>query len=73
MPATGQFYLQSQNKLGNYPFVDFFLNAKIKSVRVFVKVDHLNSGLMGNNYMITPHYPYNDRMYKIGISWRFWD
>lgn len=73
MPATGEFYLQSEKKYGDYPFIDFFLNAKIKSVRVFVKVDHLNSGLMGNNYMITPHYPYNDRSYKIGISWRFWD
>jgi len=73
MPAAGEFYLQNEQKLGNYPFIDLFLNAKIKSVRVFVKIDHINSGLMGNNYMLTPHYPYNDRMYKIGISWRFWD
>ena len=73
MPATGEFYLQSDKKYGNYPFIDVFLNARIKSVRIFLKVDHANSGLMGNNYMITPHYPMSDRMFKIGISWRFWD
>lgn len=73
MPATGEFYLQSEKKYGNYPFIDVFLNARIKTVRVFIKVDHANSGLMGNNYMITPHYPMNDRLFKFGISWRFWD
>ena len=54
-------------------FVDFFLNVKIKTVRVFIKADHLNSSMSGNNYMITPHYPANDRTFKLGISWRFWD
>ena len=73
MPATGEFYLQSAQKYGNYPFIDVFLNAKIKSVRVFIKVDHVNSGLIGNNYMITPRYAMNDRLFKIGINWRFWD
>ncbi len=73
MPATGEFYLQSEKKYGNYPFIDVFLNARIKAVRVFVKVDHVNSGFMGNTYMITPHYPMNDRLFKFGISWRFWD
>ena len=73
MPATGEFYLQSDKKYGNYPFIDVFLNARIKSVRVFLKVDHANSGLMGNTYMITAHYPMSDRMFKIGINWRFWD
>ena len=73
MPATGEFYLQNDAKYGNYPFIDFFVNAKIKAVRVFVKIDHLNSGFTGSNYMITPHYPINERAFKLGVSWRFWD
>ncbi|HEY0029300.1 MAG TPA: putative porin [Bacteroidia bacterium] len=73
MPATGQFYLQSDKKYGNYPFVDFFINARVKAVRVFFKIDHLNSGWSGTNYMMTPHYPTNDRAFKLGISWRFYD
>lgn len=73
MPATGQFYLQNEKKIGNYPFVDFFINCKIKVVRVFFKVDHLNNGLSGNNYYVAPNYPINGRAFKIGISWRFFD
>jgi len=73
MPATAQFYLQDDRKYGNYPFIDFFINAKIKSVRIFFKIDHLNSGWMGNKYMMTADYPMNDRAFKLGISWRFFD
>lgn len=73
MPATGQFYLQDQKKYGNYPFIDVFLCAKIKAVRVFVKVDHLNKGWTGNNYMLTPSYPYATRTIKFGLSWKFYD
>lgn len=73
MPATSQFYLQDDKKYGNYPTIDFFINAKIKTVRVFFKIDHLNSGWMGNKYQMTPNYPINDRAFKLGISWRFYD
>ena len=73
MPATAQFYIQDDKKYGNYPFIDFFINAKIKSVRMFFKIDHLNSGWMGNGYVQTPHYPMNDRAFKLGISWKFYD
>lgn len=73
MPATGQFYLQDDKKYGNYPFIDFFINAKIKTVRIFFKIDHLNYGWMGNKYQLTPHYPMNDRAFKLGVSWRFYD
>jgi hypothetical protein len=73
MPVTGEFYLQNKNKYGNYPYLDFFINAEIKTVRIFFKIDHLNNGFSGNNYMITPNYPYPDRTFKFGVSWRFFD
>lgn len=73
MPATAQFYLQDNKQYGNYPFIDFFVNMKIKTVRIFFKIDHLNNGWMGNNYMLTPGYPINDRAFKLGVSWRFFD
>ena len=73
MPATAQFYLQDKKKYGNYPFIDLFINVKIKTVRIFLKIDHLNNGWMGNNYMLTPNYPMNDRAFKLGVSWRFFD
>lgn len=73
MPATAQFYLQDDKKYGNYPFIDFFINARIKSTKVFFKIDHLNSGWMGNKYMTTSDYPWSDRTFKLGVSWRFFD
>lgn len=73
MPATGQFYLQDDKQYGNYPFIDFFINARVKAVRIFFKIDHINSGWMGNKYQMTPNYPVNDRAFKLGISWRFYD
>ena len=73
MPATGQFYLQNKNTYGNYPVIDFFLNLKIKVVNIFFKIDHLNAGFSGNTYMLTPHYILNQRSFKFGVSWKFWD
>ncbi|MEO6903534.1 MAG: putative porin [Bacteroidia bacterium] len=73
MPAISQFYLQNKKKYGNYPFLDFFINAKIKMVKLFFKIDHLNSEISGNNYMLTPHYPLTGQSFKFGISWKFYD
>lgn len=73
MPATGQFYLQNDKKVGDYPYVDVFVNFKIKRARVFFKMEHINSGLLGNTYYMIPHYPMPDRAFKFGISWMFYD
>jgi hypothetical protein len=73
MPVTDQFYLQDKKKYGNYPFVDVFINARIKTVRIFFKMDHINSGFSGKKYVLTPGYPYPERAFKFGVSWRFFD
>ena len=73
MPATREFYLQNNFKSDNYPFIDFFVNLKIKRARIYLKFDHVNSGLMGYNYYMIPHYPMSDRAFKFGISWMFYD
>lgn len=72
-PFLKQFYLQSDKQVGNYPFLDFFINFKIKSVRAFFKVTHFNSGFSGNTYYLVPHYPQPDRAFRFGIDWRFLD
>ena len=46
---------------------------KIKNARVFLKMEHVNSGLMGRTYYAAPHKPYTDRIFKIGINWKFYD
>ena len=72
MPAIGLYYLQNDTKTGNYPYIDFFFNMKIKHVRFFFKSEHINSGLMGPYYFV-PHNPAPDRSFKIGINWVFYD
>ena len=73
MPATKEFYLQGSFKSANYPYVDLFLNAKIKRAKIFLKMEHVNAGLMGYDYFMTPHYPMLGRAFKFGVSWMFYD
>ena len=73
MPATGRFFRQDRVKTGNYPFVNVFLNLKLKRTRIFVMFDHVNSGLMGYDYYMIPSYPMNYRMIRYGIAWTFYN
>ena len=76
MPATGMFYLQEEQKIGNYPFFDFFLNFQIKRARVFVKTDGLNTVFkkyLGKENFMVYRYPTNDFRMKFGVSWAFYD
>jgi hypothetical protein len=72
-PALNMYYVQTQKTVGNYPYVDFFINARIKPVRFFIKIDHVNQGFFGSNYSLTPNYIQNDRAFKFGLNWLFFD
>jgi len=73
MPATGRFFRQDQSARGNYPFLNVFLNLKVKRTRFFFMFDHVNSGMMGYNYDMIPYYPMNIRMFRYGLAWTFYD
>lgn len=73
MPALGQFYLQSETRVGNYPFIDVFAVAKVKKVRLFIKLQHLTSGLIDSSEYMIPYYPVAPRLLKWGVSWIFFD
>jgi hypothetical protein len=73
IPASGMFYHQDTRRIGNYPYFDAFLTAKLKRTRFFVKYDHANSGLMGKNYFNVLHYPMPDGRFRWGLSWTFYD
>lgn len=71
--SLGQFYIAENKHTGNYPFVDFFINTRIKNVRIFFAMTHINSGFLefSDNYFGAVNYPLEDRAYKIGINWIF--
>lgn len=73
MPPLAAFYQQRERKLGNYPYVDVFLNVQLKRFRFSLSYAHVNSGLTGNEYFTALHYPMNKRYLKFGISWTFYD
>lgn len=73
LPATGQFIAQNVREVGDYPFVDLFLNLHLKRARIYVKYDHVNKGWPDDNYFHTIGYPANPRSLKFGVSWNFYD
>ena len=73
-PATGQFFNQRDKEIGGYPMLDVFLAAKWKRVRILLKVAHVNEDLFDNReYFQILHYPLNKRVFKVGITWTFYD
>jgi hypothetical protein len=69
MPVTSQFFIQNEKQQGAYPFADFFVNLRVKQVRAFIKLEHLNQGLSDATYSVFPYYPYNPRGIRFGLSW----
>ena len=74
MPATGQFYLQNEEKIGNYPQMNVYLNLHLKRARIYVQYAHWNKGLFGGkNYFLMPDYPMNPGTFQVGVSWAFYN
>ena len=72
-PSTGQFFLQKEQELGDYPKVDLYFNFRIKRTRIFVMYEHLNAKMGSQNYFSSLHYPINPSMLKYGLRWTFYD
>ena len=73
-PALSAFYNQRDYKMGDYPYLDAYITAKWKRMRIFLKYQHLNQGLFGNGeFMTIAGHPQNPGMIKMGISWGFYD
>lgn len=70
-PLLGEFYVQDQTKIGNFPMVDFFINARVRQTRIFLKAEHFNSSFTGYNYYAAPNYPYRDFLVRFGLVWNF--
>lgn len=73
MPALQMFYLQYDRNAGQYPFVDIYLNARIRPVNFFVRLENALQGLVGTNYDFVPGYFQTDRAVRFGLTWQFFD
>lgn len=76
-PYMGQYTVQGNGennvKIGNYPIVNIYANVHIKHTRFFVMMSHINAGQGDKNYFFAPHYPMNERVFRIGVSWNFFN
>ncbi len=70
-PVTTEAFVQNQRKVGDFPMLDFFINARIRQTRIFFKLEHFNSKITGNNFYTAPNYPYRDFMIRFGLVWNF--
>ncbi len=70
-PVIADFYVQNTREIGDFPMVDFFLNAKVKTARIYLKAEHFNAAMTGFNYYSAPGYPYRDFIVRFGLEWNF--
>ena len=72
-PSTGLFYLQNEQKLGDYPYIDVYASLRLKRTRVFFKLINIGTKFMDTGYFTAPHYPMNRMTFRLGVSWAFYD
>lgn len=70
-PVLGEFYVQNEMDFSGIPSVDFFFNGKIRTARIFFQLEHLNSLITGNDFLVAPGYPYRDFAVRFGLVWNF--
>ncbi|MDE6309480.1 MAG: putative porin, partial [Muribaculaceae bacterium] len=68
-PATMTFHTQQEAEVGNYPFMNLYLNFKLSKTRFYLMMSHFNQGIIGgDNYFSMPNYPLNPRRFQLGLS-----
>jgi hypothetical protein len=73
-PALGQFCVQDQEQVGNYPVMNVYANFYVKSLRLklFAQYQHFNALFMNKQYFEMPGYPMAPDMFRAGLAWHFY-
>jgi hypothetical protein len=73
-PALGQFCIQDQEPVGNYPVMNVYANFYVRSLRLklFVQYQHINTLFMNKPYFEMPGYPMAPGMFRAGLAWHFY-
>ncbi|MDC1048472.1 hypothetical protein OAQ80_03070 [Flavobacteriaceae bacterium] len=79
-PLLAEFVTQNNTKIGEYPRVDFFFNSKIKSSRIYLKLENISSPIehlinvdTQYDYYAAPFVPYRDFSIRFGLIWNFFE
>lgn len=74
VPFIGQYAVQDPDHatpIGHYPWVNVYANFHLKTCRFYVMYSHVSQ--YAGPYFLAPHYPTNQRAFRIGISWNFFN
>jgi len=74
-PVLGDYFVQNNQKIGDFPLLDFFFNFKVKRFRFYFKAEHFNAlwERKAPKYYAAPGYPMRDFSLRFGINWVFFN
>jgi len=72
-PFTRTFVLQEGTNVGNFPYLNFYVSARVKGAQGFVNFQNIGQFIFRENYMMVPDYPLQDYGMSFGIRWDFYN
>lgn len=73
-PEIGVFHNQNEQKYGNTPYFDAFINMQWKRACIFLKAENVGMGVIPekSDYFSANHYIRTQRTFKVGMFWPFY-
>ncbi len=72
-PVTRRFEFNDERSTGGYPYLDFFLNAKVNTMEIFVLMQNASDGWFRSDYYSATRYPMLYRALRFGLAWRLFN
>ncbi|MFZ4435859.1 MAG: putative porin [Flavobacterium psychrophilum] len=71
-PVVADFFVQQKKQIGDFATYDFFINARVRQTRIFLKAEHFNAAWSATNkFYSAPDYPFRDFIIRFGLVWNF--
>ena len=70
-PLLADYYVQNETEIGGYSQLDFFVNARVKQTRIFLKLENAQGLLSQNNNLVAPNFASRDFIVRFGLVWNF--
>lgn len=72
-PAVSQFYIGKDVSFKTPPVIDFWIKASLRKANLLLKYEYVNQGIGAAGYYTVYKYPMPDKLFKIALSWNFYD
>jgi hypothetical protein len=77
LPQLNQFAVQENGdnkvELGDFPIIDVYANLHLKHARFYIMMSNIGYNSFNKKYFLTPHYPLNRQVIRVGVSWNFFN